>query len=343
VVEKDIQLWSEFTGRLVAVEQAAIHPRVSGTIEEVRFTDGAMVNKGDTLFVLDKKPYQAEFDRAIGARDSAAAQAGTAAKEAARAEKLFKDKALSQKEYEQRENDLQVANANLASATAALETARINLDYTEIKAPISGRAGRAEITAGNLVEAGSGAPVLTTIVSATPIYAGFEMDEATFLHYIGAVAGDVTKIPVELGLAAETGATRAGHVQSFDNRLNPGSGTIRVRAVFDNPDGALVPGLFARVLIGGAAPRHAVLIADRAVGTDQNKKFVLVVGDDNKAEYREVRLGPAADGLRIVEEGLKGGERVILSGLQRARPGAPVTPQEMPMDAKDQPPEQSKP
>jgi multidrug efflux system membrane fusion protein len=338
VIGRDVNLWSEFSGRLVAVDRADVRPRVSGTIEAIHFKDGTLVNKGDLLFTLDSRPYIAEVDRAAGQLASAQAQAQAARKESERASRLFKEKALSSREYDQRQSDINVADANVKSAEAALEVAKLNLDYAAIKAPVSGRVGRAEITVGNLVEGGMGnGPVLTTIVSSMPIYADFEMDEPTFLHYVGVTAGDVTKIPVELGLATETGAPHAGHVQSFDNRMDVASGTIRVRAVFDNPDGILIPGMFARILLGSAAPMKAILITDRAIGTDQNKKFVLVVGDDNKVEYREIKPGPAVDGLRIVEEGLKEDEKIIVNGLQRARPGAPVTPELVEMNAKEKP------
>ena len=338
VVARDVQVWNDFSGRLTAVDHAEIRPRVSGVIEAMHFTEGAVVNKGDLLFTIDQKPYIAEVDRAQGALASAQAQAKLAHKDDVRAEGLLKEKAIAKRDYDQRRSDVTVADANVKSAQAALETAQLNLDYTQIKAPISGRVSRAEITVGNLVETGSSAPVLTTIVSSNPIYADFEIDEVTFLHYVGATAGDVTKLPAELGLATETGTPHTGHIASFDNRLNAASGTIRVRAVFDNPDGLLVPGMFARMLLGTAAPAPALLITDRAVGTDQNKKFVLVVGDDNKVAYREVRLGPLADGLRIVEEGLKADEKIVVSGLQRARPGAEVVPEVVAMDAPPAPP-----
>lgn len=329
VVEKEVMIWTDFSGRLSAVDQAEVRARVPGTVESVHFTDGALVKKGDLLFTIDKRPYQAERDRAAGALAAAEAQSVSARKEAARADRLFKEKALSSRDYEQRREGIAVAEGAVKTAAGALAAAQLNLDYAEIRAPFDGRAGRAEVTAGNLV--GAGTPVLTTVVSSGPVYADFEMDEPTFLHYIGAVAGDVSRIPAELSLAAETGKRRAGRIHSFDNRVNAGSGTIRVRALFDNPDGDLVPGLFARVLVGSPAPRPALLISDRAVGTDQNKKFVYVVGDDGKPQYRVVRLGPAAEGLRVVEEGVNAGEKIVIAGLQRIRPGVVVAPQDVPM------------
>lgn len=328
VLVRDVRLWNEFSGRLTAVESAVVRPRVTGTIEEVHFKDGALVHKGQVLFTIDRRSYRAEVERAEGNLAAATAQALAAKRELERADHLFEEKALSQRDYDQRKSGSDVAAASVKVAASALDTAKLNLDYTEVQAPISGRIGRAEVTQGNLVEAGMGAaPVLTTIVSDNPIYADFDMDEPTFLHYIGAAAGNVSKIPVELGLAGETGTPHSGHISSFDNQLSTTSGTIRVRAVFDNPDGLLVPGLFAHLLVGSPAERKVTLINDRAVGTDQNKKFVLVVGEENKVEYREIHPGPLTDGLRIVEEGLKEGEKIVVSGLQRARPGAPVTPE----------------
>lgn len=336
VKERGVRLWHEFSGRITAVEQVEVRPRVAGMIDQVHFRDGAMVAKGDLLFTLDRRPYQAEVDRAAGALAAAEAAAERARKEADRAEGLLKDKSISQRDFDQRRGDALAAEANVKSAAAALEQARLNFEYSEVRAPVAGRVGRAEITAGNLV--GLGEPVLTVIVSSDPVYADFEMDEATFLHYVGAVAGDVTRIPVMLALAAETGETRTGHVSSFDNRIDVASATVRVRAVFDNKDGKLVPGMFARVLIGSAEERNVLLVTERAVGTDQDKKFVLVMGADGKTERRTVRLGPRAEGLRIVEEGLKAGEKIVVRGLQQAQMGMPVRPEEVPMDGAEMPP-----
>lgn len=321
VIDRDVQLWHEFSGRLVAINEVEIRPQVSGTIEKVYFKDGAMVNKGDPLFTIDPRPYEA-------AVQSAAARAALAESELKRGQALIADKAIPQNDYDQRKNNAEVARADLVRA-------KLNLEYTHITSPISGRASRAEVTEGNLVEAGSGAPVLTTVVTRSPIYADFEVDETTFLQYVQASATgnkDAAGIPVRMGLANETDAPHEGHIESFDNRMNNVSGTIRVRAVFDNADGKLVPGLFARIRIGSAGESKAILITDRAVGTDQSKKFVLVVGDDGKVEYREVVLGPLVDGLRVVEQGLKAGDKIIVSGLQRAHPGSTVKPEVAPME-----------
>lgn len=321
VLSREIQQWHDFSGRLVAVDKAEIRPRVSGIIEKVHFEDGEMAQEGDKLFTIDPRPYKA-------ALEAAQARAVLAEAELKRAKALKADNAIPQSQYDQRRNDAAVAQANL-------DMARLNLEYTDIRAPISGRLSRAEITEGNLVEAGSNAPVLTSIISNDPIYADFEVDEATYLQYVQSNAthnGKASQIPVGLALMGEEGFPHKGRIESFDNHLDNTTGTIRVRASFDNPDGTLVPGLFARIRIGETAPSKALLITDRAIGTDQDKRFVLVVGKDNKVEYREVVLDGLANGLRVVKEGLKPGEKIIVNGIQRARPGLPVTPEMVPMD-----------
>ena len=328
VMQKKIRGTHEFSGRLVAVDQAEIRPRVSGEIVEVHFADGAMVNKGDPLFTIDPRPYETVLK-------SAQARAVLAESEVARAQKLFKEKAIPQRDLDQRKNDVEVARADLARA-------KLDLEYTQVKSPITGRVSRAEITKGNLVDAGANAPLLATVVTASPVYADFEIDETTYLEYAHAhMTGrdQVAQIPVMMALNGESGAPHVGHMESFDNRLNNGSGTVRVRGVFDNSDGMLVPGLFARIKLGGAQETDQLLITDRAVGTDQSKKFVLVVGDDNKTEHREIKLGGITDdGLRIVTDGLKVGEKIIVSGMQRVMmPGQPVTPELVAMDAKEAP------
>ena len=337
VVDRKIRQWHEFSGRLVAVNQVDVRPRVSGVIDRVHFEDGAQVNRGDVLFTIDPRPFAAEVTRTEGLLGSAAAQLALTKAEIARAEKLIREKAIPQHEYDQHRNDYNVAEANVKSAQAALEVAKLNLEYALVKAPISGRVSRAEITVGNLVEAGNNAPVLTTIIPSDQIYADFDIDEATFLQYAHAgVTGinEASKIPVMMALNGEESAGHNGHVESFDNRLNTSSGTIRVRGIFDNKDGMLVPGLFARVQIGGATEADAILITDKAIGTDQNKKFVYVVGDDNKVAYREIALGQSSDdGLRIVASGLKTDDKIVVSGLQRIMmPGQAVTPEVVPMD-----------
>ena len=325
VIEKEVRGWNEFSGKLVAVDQVEIRPRVSGTIESIHFVDGAAVNKGDLLFVIDPRPYQAAFESANSLWVMAEA-------DLKRAESLIKSKTIPQRDYDQRNNAAETAKANYTKA-------KLDLEYTTIRSPIAGRASRAEITVGNLVEAGGGAPLLTTIVSSSPIYADFEIDESTFLKYASAGVTNnqsASSIPVTL-IVDEL--TREGHVASFDNKVNNTSGTVRVRAIFDNNDGALVTGLFARVKIGNPEAKKSILITDRAIGTDQNKKFVLVVNGENKAERRYVKLGGIADDLRVVEDGLKSGEKIIVSGLQRVMmPNQPVTPEIVAMDGSGETP-----
>lgn len=332
-LQKDVQQWNEFSGRLVAVDRVEVRPRVSGVIESVNFENGAFVKKDDLLFTIDSKAYATEVSRAEGNLASAMAQVSLADTELARAERLAKDKAIPQKEYDERRNAHNVAQANLKSAQASLETAKLNLEYTKVKSPISGKVSRAEITTGNLVEAGSNAPVLTSVVSSNPIYADFEVDEYTYLEYTSnPKVTNNSKVPVIMSLGSANAISHSGYVESFDNRLNTASGTIRARAVFENADGLLVPGLFARIKLGNAEKAPAVLISDRAIGTDQNKKFVFVVEPDNKVSYREIKLGPVADGMRVVREGLKAGEKIVVNGLQRVRPGAEIQPEMVSME-----------
>jgi multidrug efflux system membrane fusion protein len=232
------------------------------------------------------------------------------------------------------------ANANVRAARAQLEQARLNLSYTQVRAPIAGRVGKLEITAGNLVSAGPGAPVLTTLVSVSPIYASFDSDEQVVARALGSLPGGasaramIAKIPVRMGTSASDETPYEGHLQLIDNQVDAKSGTIRVRATFDNKDGSLIPGQFARIRMGQAQATRALLVNERAVGTDQNKKFVWVIGPDNKAQYREITLGASADGMRVVTSGLKSGERIVVNGLQRVRPGVDVIPQLVEMNAK---------
>jgi multidrug efflux system membrane fusion protein len=337
VLERSVTEWDDFSGRVEAVDQVEVRPRISGTIDAVHFQEGQLVKKGDRLFTIDPRPYKAEFARAEAARAGAQARLALAKTELERTRKLLEERAVAQRELDTRENAYQEADANLKATDAAVQTARLNLQYTEITAPIAGRVSRAEITVGNLVATGPTAPVLTRVVSVSPMYVNFEIDEPTYIRYssTGAVGNSgVNRIPVEMGLTSETGYPREGHIKSFDNRLDNGSGTIRVRAVFDNDSGALTPGMFARVRTGTAHAENALLVDDRAIGTDQDKKYVMVVGADNKAVYRPVTLGPIVDGLRVIRGGLKKDERIVVDGLQRIRPNDSVTPQTVAMDAR---------
>ncbi len=337
VLVRNVQQWNEFSGRLVAVDQVEVRPRVSGPIESIHFKSGTQVNKGDLLFMIDPRPYAAEVARAQGALASAQAQVKLSNSEWDRAQKLIVDKVISQSEFDSRKNTFNVNVANLKSMQAALDSAKLNLGYTQIRAPISGKISRAEVTIGNLVGPTMPQP-LASVVASSPIYADFEVDENTFLQYATAVRADpkrISQIPVMMGLASENDTPHKGYIDSFDNQLNSASGTIRVRAVFANQDGMLLPGLFARMKLGEANHHSAVLISDRAIGTDQNKKFVLVVGPDNKVNYREIKLGHEVDGLRVVREGLKPGDKIVVNGLQRARPGSEIIPELVPMETSD--------
>lgn len=326
VVSREIVDWHYFSGRLEAVDRVEIRPQVSGILTAVHFKDGATVKKGELLFTIDPRPYAAEVARAQAQAQAAEARAAYTASELARAERLLAENAIAKRDFEEKQNAARDGAASLQAAQAALRVARLNLEYTQIVAPIAGRMSRAEITVGNLVTA-NGGPALSSVVSADRIYAAFDVDEQTFLRYVNpARSAKGTVLPVGLGLANEDGYTREGQLHSVDNRLDTASGTIRVRALFNNADGGLVPGLYARIRLGGGQQRPALLIDEKAVGTDQDKRFVLVVGGDNKAEYREVRTGATQDGLVIVERGLTAGERIVINGLQRVRPGDAVSP-----------------
>jgi membrane fusion protein, multidrug efflux system len=318
VVSKTITDYQNYSGRLEAVDKVEIRPLVPGTIVAVHFADGALVKKGDPLFTIDPRPYVAQVDQAAAQLAAAQARNGYTSTDAARAERLLADNAIAKRDYDEKQNASHEAAANLKAAQAALETAKINLTYTQIVAPVSGRVSRAEMTVGNIVSTGSSAPLLTTLVSVSPIYASFDVDEQTYLRYLS--RDSRASVPVSLGLANEEGFSREGKVASVDNQLDTGSGTIRVRARFDNADASLVPGLYARIKVGGGTPHPAVLIDDAAIGTDQDKKFVMVVDPDNHVQYREVTLGTLSEGLRVIVKGLQPGERIVVNGLQRVRP-----------------------
>ncbi len=330
VLAKTITDWQTYSGRLEAIDRVDVRPLVSGTIVSVNFKDGALVKKGDTLFVIDPRPYQAEVDRTAAQLAAAQARDGYAQTDWQRAQRLIGDNAIAKRDYDEKQNAARESAANVKAAAAALETAKINLGYTRIVAPFAGRASRAEITLGNVVSAGASAAPLTTIVSVSPIYASFDADEQTYLRYIGSQR-DGRRVPVDLGLANEAGYSRTGVVDSVDNRLDTSSGTIRVRARFDNADGRLVPGLYARVKVDGSAPHPALLVDDAAINTDQDKKFVFVVGQDDHVAYREVQIGAQHGNQRVIVGGLQASDRVVVNGTQRVRPGEQVKVHMVPM------------
>jgi multidrug efflux system membrane fusion protein len=339
VVEREVAQWDEFTGRLRAIDSVEIRPRISGYIDRIAFREGGDVKKGDLLFVIDPKPFQAEVRRAEAQASSARTQADLARQLRQNADKLRGAGAISEEEYDERVSAARVADDAIKAAEAELNVARLNLGYTRVTSPISGRVSRAEVTEGNLVSGGSqDSTLLTTIVSLDPIYVEFEGDEQIYLRYnqmdrAGLRESSRTAAnPVFLGLANEQGFPHEGHMVFVDNQVNPRTGTIRARAIFDNPTGQFTPGLFARVQLLGSGKFKAVLINDRAVGTDQDRKFVLVVNKDKMLEYRPVKLGRLIDGLRVIADGLKPGEVIVVNGLQRVRPGMPVQANIVPMD-----------
>ncbi|CAB3739103.1 Multidrug resistance protein MdtE [Paraburkholderia graminis C4D1M] len=330
VLQKEVKDSQTYSGRLAAVDKVEVRPLVSGTIVSVNLKDGQLVKKGDVLFIIDPRPYQSEVDRAAGQVAAARARVTYTANDWQRAQRLIADNAIARRDYDEKQNAANEAAANLKTAQAALEAAEINLGYTRISAPISGRVSRAEITLGNVVSAGAGSPPLTTIVSVSPIYAEFDADEQTYLQYIRRVRNE-GRVPVDLGLADEEGYSRTGVIQSVDNRVDTNSGTIRVRARFDNSDGSLIPGLYARVKVVSGDAYSALLISDTAIGTDQDKRYVYVVGSDNQVAYREIKVGDAHGNLRIVKSGIQPGDRIVVSGTQRVRPGVKVSPRIVPM------------
>lgn len=324
VVAKSVTEWQSYSGRLEAIDKVDVRPLASGRIVAVHFKDGALVKAGDALFTIDPRPYAAEVERAEAQLAAAETRAAYTASDSARADRLLESNAIARRDFDEKHNAAREATANLKAAKAAVSAARINLAYTQVTAPVAGRVSRAELTVGNIVSAGANAPLLTTLVSVSPIYASFNVDEQTYLRYLRQSARST--VPVSLGLADESGYTRQGVVASIDNRLDTGSGTIRVRARFDNADGTLLPGLYARLKVGAGTPLDAVLIDDAAIGTDQAKRFVFVVDAQNKVQYREITLGNMHEGLRIVASGLKAGERIVVNGTQRARPNETVAP-----------------
>ena len=336
VEAREIVSWSEFSGRLEAVDRVEIRSRVAGQIQAVNFREGALVPQGAPLFTIDPAPFQAEVDRAKADVAAAEARVTLARSDVERGQKMTALATISQRDLDQRQSALREAEASRQAAAAALRTAELNLGYTQVRAPIAGRVGKIEITPGNLVAAGPGAPVLTRLVSVDPIYASFDADERAVLAAVetlpseGDLSAKIDAIPVEMTTTGRE-AVR-GKLQYVDPSVDPATGSVRVRAAFANPDGRLMPGQFARLRMGQAKPEQAVLVSERAVGVDQDKKFVLVVGADDKAAYREVKLGPSADGLKIVLSGLQAGERIVVNGLQKIRPGALVAPEPAAMD-----------
>jgi multidrug efflux system membrane fusion protein len=334
VEQQEIVEWDEFTGRTEAVEFVEVRPRVSGHIQEVRFQSGQLVKKDEVLFVIDPRWHKAEFDRRQAEYAQAKVRLENAEREAKRSAQLLANKAISTEEAEAREARYHEAKAALLAAEAARDSAKLDLEYTEIRAPVNGRVSRELKTAGNYVSGVAGmGTLLTTIVSIDPIYVYADMDENALLKFNALArtqkltSGSDGKIPVELQLADEEGFPHRGYIESFDNKLDPHTGSILLRAEFPNPDGHILSGLFARIRVPLSERYPALLVEERAIGTDQAQKFVLTLTETNTVSYRPVTLGPAIEGKRIVRAGLEAGEKIVVNGLQRVRPGMSVSPQ----------------
>jgi multidrug efflux system membrane fusion protein len=326
VLVQSLRHWHDLTGTLQAVDTVEVHPRVSGYVDSVHFVEGAHVAKGELLFQIDPRPFQFEVDRLRAEVERARSHLGLARADHERADRLLSQNAIAREEFEQLSSAETEAAAALGAAQAQLDAARLNLEFTQIRSPIAGHVSRALITPGNLV---SSASALTTVVSEDPIYAYFDADEATYLAFTrqAAAAGKQDKArsaPVYMGLVGEDGYPHQGRLDFLDNQVNAHSGTIRARAVFDNKDGQFTPGLFARIKLVAADSYQAVLIDDRAIGTDLDKKYVLLLQADHSVAYRTVQLGPDINGLRVVQNGLAAGDVIVINGLQHVSPGSKV-------------------
>ena len=331
-VQRSIADSEEFSGRLEASEFVEVRPRVAGTLERAHFSDGALVKKGQLLFSIDARPFAAEVARAESQLAAAQSRAELAQSELVRAQKLLDAKAVSRQEFDQLGSGSRTAQADIRAAEAALRVARLNVEYAAVRAPINGRASRANVSAGNLVNE---QVVLTSIAGVAKVYAYFDGSEQTYLRV---KAANERAPAVRMGLANEAGHPHEGRVDFVDNRLNPQTGAIRMRASFDNTDGRFTPGLAVKLTMGTSAPYSAVMVPERAIGTDQTKKFVFVVGADGQPQFREVKLGALLEGMRVVGNGaVKPGENVIVDGLQRVIPGLPVAPQVLKVDAQGMP------
>jgi RND family efflux transporter MFP subunit len=342
IAKEIIDYFPQFSGRTDATEEVEVRAQVSGYIVKINFKDGQEVKKGDLLVEIDPRPYQAALDKAKAEIDRCQALLVKSKADLARSEKLLPSGAMSREEYDQQIAARDMSTAQLEAAKAAVRDCELNLEFTKITAPIPGRISRARITAGNLVQAGmGGSSVLTTIVSTNPIYVYFDIDERTLLlsQQMAREEGknpradriSEVKIPVEIGLANEEGFPHQGIMDFVENKVDSNTGTIRVRAVFDNSDRQLTPGLFVRVRVPASEPKQALLVAESALGTDRDKKFLLVADKDSVAQYHQVRLGSAQGDLRVIEAGINADDWVIVNGIQRVRPGMKVTPRPGPM------------
>jgi RND family efflux transporter MFP subunit len=337
-IARTVTEYDDFVGRLESTQSVELRARVSGYLDKVHFKEGGEVKQGDLLFTIDPRPYQAAVDRLQADLDRATIRADLARSEATRAEKLLASRAIASEEAEARVKALTEAEAGIRSAAAGLNTAKLDLEFTAIHAPISGRIGQALVTPGNLVSGGTNtATVLTTLVALDPIYCYVEVDERSSLKYRSLAregkreSALFKEIPARMGLTNEAGFPHEGKIDFVNNAIKPDTGTIRARGVFPNPDRLMAPGFFARLRIPGSGKYEAVLVRDSAIGSDQGRPYVLVIGTDNKVQYRSVTTGPMEEGMRIIRDGLKPDERIVITGLLAARPGAVVNPQESEM------------
>ncbi len=332
-IEKEVVEWDEYTGRLDAKESVEIRARVSGYLDKVHFEEGKTVKVGDLLFTIDKRPYQADYEALVADREQAQTKADLAQSDADRARKLIETRAISQEDFDTRVKTAAQARSAVQGADARVASARLNLEFTEVRSPIAGRVSRAMVTPGNLIVGGTaGTTLLTTVVSQDPIYAYVAVDERASLKYRrlaasgGRPSAITSRIPCELALSDEQGFPHVGEIDFVENRINASSGTVTARGVFANESGLMSPGMFVRLRVPGSAKYKAVLIPGRALAADQALRFVYVVGSDSTAQMRPVKLGAEIDGLRVVTEGLKAGENVIVEGVINVRPGAPIRP-----------------
>jgi multidrug efflux system membrane fusion protein len=328
---KDVVEWDEYTGRFDAVDTVEVRARISGFLDEVKFTDGAFVKKGDLLFVIDPRPFQRILDRDRATLQGAKVQLEFAEKDLERARPLVANATISQQVFDQRTQAVRVAQANVLSSEASVRSAELDVEFTQIRAPVSGRISRKYVSEGNYLTGGSGSgTLLTTIVSTDPIYFYFDVSEGDFLKYqkLGSAMTEpgarVSDVPVELALQTDTGFPYKGKMSFIDNRIDASTGTLRVRAVFGNPHQRFQPGLFAKVRLAGSATYKAILLPDVAIATDQSNRFVVVVADDGTASPKRVELGPMIDGLRVIRSGVTQTDWVIVNGVQRARTGMKV-------------------
>src|SRR5580692_7004172 len=333
VVSRPIRLSDEFNGRVASINSVDVRARVTGYVDNVAYREGDSVKRGDLLVVIDPRPFRDALASAKANLEREQAAAAFAVIQEKRAQTLNASNAISQEEYQNRDSDLSQSIARVHEAEAAVATAELNLSFTEVRSPVDGRTSRAQLTRGNLAQADQ--TVLTTVVSQDPVDVYFDCDEQSYLRFQERVhrgSGVSSANPVRVALANETGFPHVGRVDFLDNEVNPSTGTIRARVILPNPDHLLTPGLYARVQLESAGTVQALLIDDRAILTDQDQKYVYVVGPGNVAQRKNVVTGAMADGLRLIQSGLASGDKVIVSGLQQIySPGTPVTPTQVAM------------